>query len=129
MTFLSSAEKEAVSGAAEAMRFSVSRTMSNTSLSAGRSALGERFTGCVEVSLRLVILRRVPVLGDNDTFVQRLAEQGREVLVAGRPAFWIAGMAFFETGLAGRLAVTHLVAALLVNGIGGLRLAREVSNA
>jgi hypothetical protein len=43
MTFSSSAEKQAVSGAAESMRFSVSRTMSNTSLSAGRSALAERF--------------------------------------------------------------------------------------
>jgi hypothetical protein len=32
-------------------------------------------------------------------------------------------MAFFETGLAGRLAVTHLLGTLLVNGISGLRLA------
>jgi hypothetical protein len=31
-------------------------------------------------------------------------------------------MAFFETGLVGRLPVTHLVGALLVNGISGLRL-------
>src|ERR1700741_1637573 len=129
MTFSSSAEKEAVSGAAEAMRFSVSRTMSNTSLSAGRSALAERFTELRDDCFTLGDLAASAVLGDNDTFVQRLAEQGREVLVAGRPAFWIAGMAFFETGLAGRLAVTHLVAALRVNGIGGLRLAREVINA
>jgi hypothetical protein len=42
------------------MRFSVSRTRSNTSLSAGRSALAERFTSCVTIALRLVILRRLP---------------------------------------------------------------------
>jgi hypothetical protein len=60
MTFSSSAEKEAVSGAAESMRFSVCRTRSNTSLSEGRSALAERFTSCVTIALHLVILRRLP---------------------------------------------------------------------
>ena len=50
-----------------------------------------------------------PVLGEADLLVERLGEQGREVLRALRPASRVAGVAFLETGVAWRLAIADLV--------------------
>src|SRR5260370_20238849 len=44
-------------------------------------------------------------VADENPLVQRFTQQRLQVLGAGRPAAWIAGPAFRETGVAGRFAV------------------------
>jgi hypothetical protein len=51
------------------------------------------------------------VLGDLDLLVERLAQQGREVLRAFRAAVRVAGPAFLEPGMARRLAIADRVIA------------------
>jgi hypothetical protein len=43
------------------------------------------------------------ILGDDDKLVQRLVEQGLQVLGAGRPAARVAGLAFDELAVRGGL--------------------------
>src|SRR5260370_21298929 len=52
------------------------------------------------------------VSGKRMAYIDELAQQRLQVLGAGRPAVGIAGPAFRETGVAGRLALAHLVIAL-----------------
>src|SRR5208282_2889526 len=52
------------------------------------------------------------VLGDRHRLVQRVVQQGRQVLRTRRPPARVAGLALLEAGVARRLAVTHFVIAL-----------------
>jgi hypothetical protein len=68
------------------MRFSVSRTHVKHELERGQIGAGRAVHELRNDCFTLGDLAASAVLGDNDTFVQRLAEQGREILGAGRPA-------------------------------------------
>src|SRR5258708_34642769 len=54
------------------------------------------------------------ILGDDDEFVQRLAEQGLHVLGAGWAAARVAGPPRFKAGVAWRLAVANLIIAFVI---------------
>jgi hypothetical protein len=62
------------------MRFSVSRTHVKHELERGQIGAGRAVHELRNDCFTLGDLAASAVLGDNDTFVQRLAEQGREIL-------------------------------------------------
>src|SRR5436190_11076391 len=113
MTFSSAGLKE-VSGDAGSVRRSMSWMMSIRILVARRSALAERLTSCLMMAWRLVIFRRRPFSATmTGSFSASLSTVARFFDPLGRPRR-LPARPVWKRGVAGWLAVAHLIIALLV---------------